>query len=472
MGTRRPDILLLLLLVLLLARHAWLATYVNPYADDLNYAVVGQREGLMTQLGVEYRSWNGRWASNVAVLRGPLTWGEAGDLFWYRLMPVVFILLTALAAFVLLRTLFRDALDRLRTAIVALSFTAFYLHLMPHLGQGIFWYTGAVTYQLANVLMLFHMATVIVLLRPGAPRPGLILMSALSLLLASGFNEVAMVLLVVFHAVLLFIRWKSGAGVPVLSVAWLLIALGGAFVMATAPGNAVRADHFPARHDPFLTLAWSTLQTGRFGVIWIFAPAMLVTVLLALPWCRRLVERSEEFAALVAMHPHLWLAITFGMVFVVMVLPYWSTGLLGQHRTVNVALFFFIPLWFVTVASIDRAFSRGRAWTVPFAGPRARWIPLALLVAMLFYTGNDRRVSHDLIMGVAVRHDARMQERYSTVRTAMEEGRREVVVPAMLEVPASLGPLDAGPEPTHWINRSLAAWLGDEEFRITVAAGQ
>lgn len=469
MDTRRTDRLLLLVLLVLLARQAWLASFIHPYADDLNYAAVGMEGPLAERLVVEYRTWNGRWSTNPAVLRGPLTWAPAPSLGWYRAMPAFFILLTICSAFFLLRTMLKDATDSTRMWLGATGFTSIYLNLMPHLGQGIHWYTGAVTYQAASALMLVHVAAVIRMRGATRQRSLWTALGTATLLFIAGANEVSMMLVVAFHALLVLMRWRSGARVQALSVALLSIAVLAGAMMAAAPGNAVREEHFPARHDPFLTGVWSMLQTGRFGSAWVFSPIMLVATLLVMPAIRDLASRSRDLASLLAIPVRHWSLITFGMLFLVMALPYWTTGLLGQHRTVNVALFFFIPLWLLTVGAFDAQVLLRRGWRLPLSRAWGRRVLMMLAIALLTYAGNDRRVMDDLFSGRAVRYDMRMRERYALIREGMARGAEQVVVPALHDVPLSLAPLDAGPDPGHWMNRGLAAWMGDPELRIVVA---
>ncbi|MDX9750708.1 MAG: DUF6056 family protein [Flavobacteriales bacterium] len=449
----------LLFISLMLARQAWLAMYVHPYADDFNYAAVGMQHDLLPRLAVEREVWNGRWASNPLMLRGPMVLGPGRGLPLYRTVPVLLVLASIAALMVLLRRVVRAS--RRDLAWWAAGAMVLYLHLMPDLGQGIHWYTGAVTYQLGAVLLLVHGAAVIDVHRNG-PRVPTLLVAVVALLVAGGFNEVNAVLLVALHAALCLWPPRGSRAVPHVRWALLLIALGGLWYVAAAPGNAVRGAGFPARHDPFLTLAWSTAQTGRFLLRWAFDPAVLLATLLMLHVLRRRpgpvpplpYGRWPLTAALVA------------MVWVVMVLPYWSTGLLGQHRTVNVACFLFLPLWAAVVIAWDREVFRPRGWRLPGMAARHRPLAGALLVLCLLLTGNDARVNADLFSGRAARYDRQMMERYDRVYAAVRNGAQEVAVPPLHDPPRSLAPLDLRTDPHHWINAGMAAWAGDPALRI------
>jgi hypothetical protein len=164
---RNLDRWLLLTLLMLLARHVWVAAYVHPYLDDFAYALAGQRSGLLERWLHEYRHWNGRWASNVLVLRGPLVLGLENGMAFYRLVPVLLMLLTVVGAAALVRSLFGEWLGKHRVWLIAALFLLLYLHLMPHRGEGVYWYTGAISYQLPSALLLFHLAVMVRLWRSG-----------------------------------------------------------------------------------------------------------------------------------------------------------------------------------------------------------------------------------------------------------------------------------------------------------------
>ena len=96
-----------ILLAASLLKYVWLARYCHPMADDWSYAHQGITRDLLPWLQGEYLNWNGRYFSNVLVGKGPLVLGL--DALWlYRSVPVMLVLLTAVAAFVLIRSFARE----------------------------------------------------------------------------------------------------------------------------------------------------------------------------------------------------------------------------------------------------------------------------------------------------------------------------------------------------------------------------
>lgn len=437
------------LLTLLL--HAWLARYAHPMADDLTYALRDVSQGVWDALRSEHLRWNGRYASNLLVLYGPLRLGMEA-IAVYRLVPVALMALTFLAAWVLARTAAPTGTPAAHAAFGALLWTALFLHATPDIGEALYWYTGAVTYQLAGILLLIHLALIA---GPWSGRQGVWRSAAalITALLLPGFNEVVMLLLVLLHTGIVVAHQRRGGRIP--ARAWLLLGavLLGALVVATAPGNAVREAHFPLRHRPGPSLGMSMLQTARFLVVWCSSPVVVGCALLAL--ARR--ERLLPLAAWVRRHRLALLllppAITMACVFP----AYWSTGVLGQYRTLNLACLLVVPM----LVLLPLAWSDLR----PFAPllralSRARWQGLAVLLAVagLFVDRNGERALGDLLGGRAAAADHQLWDRYARLRDcSAHEG---IALPPLTDPPRSIGVLDIRTDPGFAQNRAYAAYFG------------
>jgi hypothetical protein len=146
------------------------------------------------------------------------------------------------------------------------------------------------------------------------------------------------------------------------------------------------------------------------------------------------------------------------------VIPYWSTGMLGQHRTANSALFVFLPLVWLALLSWQarrgRSTVTGSFWTV-----RPGWVQVAILLC-LFGLRNDGAVTSDLLSGRAQCFDRQYQQRYAAIRDAIAKGADTVHVPVIEDAPIALDLLELHADPGHWMNTSLAIYLGAPDLRI------
>ena len=458
------------LLVIALARYVAVAFFVHPFADDFSYAVAGMRTELLPRLLDEYRFWNGRWFSNILVLRGPLVLGMEKGLWLYRLVPIALLALTWGGAFALIRAIV-PALERAQTLLGASLFLLLYLQLMPDLSEGIYWYTGAVSYQLPGALMLFLFARWIRVLCAEEQVPaGAVVFNAVLAVIIAGCSEVHMVFMVLLHAAVIVLRWRSNGRTdrPVAIV--LAVVLIAGTVMILAPGNAGRGGQFPHKHEILRTLGWGTLQTGRFLATWILSPALLIVSILFLSISGWLHERSPLLRRAFGLRPWIVIIVLVVPVFAAMALPYWGTGLLGQHRTVNATVLLFLPLWFVLLTAVDQHWLRPSGRARVLMVPRFRVIAFALLAVVVFATGSGGRVSGDLLSGTLCDFDTILSQRYQLIEQAKQQGNNEVMLPKLATTLRSLRYIDGAHDPEQWINRSIAYYFETDTMDVRIGA--
>jgi Family of unknown function (DUF6056) len=456
---RRLQLALIVVMSLCIARHVWLAQYAHPMADDLSYARKDVSQGPLAAALWEYEHWNGRYSSNFLVLYGPLRNGLTA-INTYRLVPVLLILATLASTFVFLLACFRPWLPVRDVLTGSLVWTTLYMHAMPDIAEGYYWYTAAVTYQLANVLAILYLTLVVRLIRN--PSPWLVPVGVLLLTIVTGFNEVMMLLLVTVHAGGVVISlWRKKA-VPVRC--WLLLAtvLIGATAMIIAPGNVHRSAYFSGSHRLLPSLGMSLLQTARFGAIWLSSPAVLGLGALYILAHDRLSVRIPALGAGFGLKPWMTL-LALPTALLLCVFPaYWSTGILGQYRTINVACFFLIPLGFLHL-SVWMSHSAALTWAF-----RLRSAPVLIIAAVFACTGllflrNGHRANMDLFKGRAACSDEQLWQRYALLDAAADGST--VIIPQIIDPPKSIYVLDIRRDPQFLQNADYALWFGLKEVR-------
>lgn len=462
MGQQRSVWILLLVLLALLSRHIWLAAYAHPYLDDYGYAVATRDSTLLDRLLHEYQHWNGRWFSNVLVLRGPLLLGVDRGLVAYRIMPLVIMALTLAALYLLIRKAASGRLDRLRSWSVALLGLLLFMHTMPDTWEGFYWYTGAISYQLPNAMALLLLA--LLWRNDRAARiPWWSSLFQCTLVAAiCGSTEVHMALAIAVLGGMMARNRRSEGRWDAHLALMLVTALVAGALMMMAPGNAVRASLFAQPHDPLRSVVMSILQSGRFLAIWLATPAVLIASLFFLAWRRRMGVRYHG--------PGPWYLalVLLLLVLLCMFLPYWSTGLLGQHRTVNVACLVFLVLWPFLLAALDDGLFQRKGWSIPLMDARSRPWMFVLLAFFLMVHKWDGAVTNDLLDGTARYYDQAMLLRHDRMKEAVRAGLEEVVLPRAEPIPRSMRVLEPGPDPNaHW-NRVMAAYYGNPALRVRV----
>ncbi len=468
MMRRVPQLTIFLVLLAVLARHIWLATYVHPYGDDFSYAYNGMRSVLADRLLLEYQNWNGRYFSNILVLRGPLNAGSDLGLILYRCVPVLLIGLLVHATWSLLRTARLMERSGMSSLIVAMAGVAIYIHLMPHAGEGLYWYTGAVTYLLPGIFLLYLGVVVLRFARAKNQwETGAWSVLAMLLVVAiAGSNELAMVYMVLVAAVALIMSFRGEKRLRLLFLGVFITSVICGLIVYLAPGNTVRGDYFAHAKEPLRTVAYAAAQTVRFAGYWMLSPVFVLSTIVILDWARRRADTHPMFSWLSRVDRRLVLLALLGAMFIGMALPYWSTGILGQHRTVNATLFIFLPLAWLAFLVWDVQVFRPKAWSLPLAAPRYRPLLLAVMAFFLFFGRHDGDVTSDLFSGRAARYDAQCLERYVLVQEAIASGASELDLEVLSDPPKSLSVLDLSVDPGHWMNTSLVLYFGGKHLQI------
>jgi hypothetical protein len=466
MSQRTAHILLASLLALALGRYLLVALYVHPFADDWSYTVAGRESPIFQRLVQEHRTWNGRWFSNILVLNNPMELGLEHGLFLYRSVPLILMGLTWLGTFVLWRELFQRTAARSLGLVAASVFLLLYLQLMPDLAEGIYWYTGSVSYQLPSALLLLLAASWARFFRVEGTgiQVGLLFANVLLTAVIAGSSETHMVLTVLFYGALVLWKWRTEGAAPKVLLGFSLFAVALGLFMFLAPGNAVRAANFPERGRLLHTLFYGTLHTGRFVLTWLVSPALLAA---SVVWL--LVVRRFGISVARSISPMLVLLVTGLVIFLLMALPFWATGILGQHRTVNVACILFLPGWALFLATVARHPLVERSMSLVSAPGRQRML-WAVLFAALFFTGNGFRIGADLLDGRLAHYDRGVRDRYHAIEAAVASGATELRLAPIAPMPRGLRILDAGPDPGHWGNSQLVRYFGGSDLRLFVGS--
>jgi hypothetical protein len=436
----------------LLLPYLWLARFAHPYADDLSYAAHSGGE-LMPRLWQEYEGWNGRMSSNILVLRGPLRNGLAEGLAAYRWMPALWTLGLLVAWYMLLGSSVFGTLMPRQRFVGASLLTLVWYNVMPDITEGLYWYTGAATYTAGSIALIVAWSG---WLRLADGKGGVWTLGVgtlIATLWALFSSEVHMLLVATSVACLLAWQWhRRRLEVPVALCG--IIVFAATAVMIGAPGNEVRGSLFPGRGRLGHTALMASVQVLRFVVEWMATPALAVCSVI---WY----TVSERFMAMpvTRVAPVIPLVVGLLLTGALMALPYWTTGMLGQHRTVNVACLFFLPCWALFLITLRRRLQL--RWSVR---PSVQ-APMALLLAALVLGGNGGRVIGDLASGAARRNDEALMNRYDAV---LEDGTLwgSVLLNAQPCCTKALRIPDPHPDPSHWVNRSMARLLGAEGVRI------
>jgi hypothetical protein len=431
-----------------------LCFYAHPIADDYAYNPASPFWESQKQL---YMNWNGRYSANFMVMANPILHISLNG---YRVAAFILLLIMPLSIFFMLSSAIGKAFSFVEKVVFSSILAIFILSLLPSLPEGIYWYPGAMTYILGCCVTMFYIGFIIRYLKNDflINRWIHFCFCILLLFLAIGFNEVQMLLFIFAHFAI-WISLKKEARFKSIWLPLLLFSTLFSSIMFFAPGNHGRESFFPNNHKLLHSLGMTALQMPRFFFTWVsYAPLWIGTILFA-PVSLKLSKESPLISKLGQTKP----LIVFGLLWVILffcIFPaYWSTTILGQHRTLNTACFFFIITWFWFIHTIYSGNNLAEKISVALNPPVKAGLSL-LLVFIVLFSGNIGTVLMDFNSGKITGFDKEMNSRYTLIKQAKMSGQDEVVMQGLQNKPGSLFVLDIQPDCNHWINEQFAQFYG------------
>lgn len=447
------------LLAALLLPYVALCFFAHPVADDLTYSYKTMAWGYWQAQQHEFSYWNGRYFSNLILLANPMVWGSI-DL--YRVAALMLILLIPIVVYLTLSVFFSKEFSQRQRILGALVLSALFLCITPDIAEGIYWYTGAMTYVLACLFTMLYISLVGLYQQQRFIITKTIHWSLLtiSLFICLGFNEVNTLLLIAGHVVAILLSYKEK---HLRSILFILTGLTVLFslVMVLAPGNAQRSSFFSNNHQVTHSLYMSCLQVGRFFITWVSSPVLLLASLLFLPLGQKLYEQSPLFQKLTDVK--LWKAfIALCAIIFLSVFPaYWGTGILGQHRTLNTACFFFIPAWLCFVFIAAKQFNVLKQVYNP--STKIYHYLTLFFIACMFLLGNGGKALIELGSGEANVYSNEMSQREGILKTTHE---KVVAIPTIIHRPTCLFILDISDDPNNGVNRSYEVYYKIDTIQL------
>jgi hypothetical protein len=270
-------------------------------------------------------------------------------------------------------------------------------------------------------------------------------LSGLFLIISIGFNEVAAVLMPSFYLFAAIILYRSTDKRLFRAILLLfIIAFLSSAALALAPGNAVRSSKFHVHYQLLHSALYAVLQTGRFTATWLCTLPAVGFTLFVLSKANRL----DDSAVLKFDYRKIAALLVF-TVFMGSFLPYLTTGILGQHRTINYVFSFFILLWPWLLISVSKEY---RLYQLPLLRAVDRHSAIVLITSILIMTGsaNSRSILQDIY------HDKfSAYKNEFLIRQDNIIRHPEVRIPTLKNIPQTFRISDAMSDSTCWIDQCM-----------------
>jgi len=311
--------------------------YSFPAGDDYCYAFQTNNEAdLFSRIINEYETGNGRYISNLFVFNNPIAYGR----FWlYHLVPLILLVFALFCIYRMCRKFI--TCSPFTAFLIALASLAVIVLQQPEISESIYWYTGAVTYFPAGCL-----AWLIFSFLPDPRNVKKAIFIGLLSLIIIGFNESIMQVALVF-AFLFFLNLIINRKLNSNHIIPVAIVVAASLVVILSPGNSAREELFSGNQQLLKAVTWSFLQSVRFTCWYLLHPSViLLTVAVVFFPLEKYISESVK-----KIKPFFYLILIFTVLYLAAFAPYYFTGVLGQHRTYNLAGMLFYPLYFAFLFS-------------------------------------------------------------------------------------------------------------------------
>lgn len=460
-----PVYLLVTVCLLILLTFIALGLYVHPSADDFCMASGVRREGLMAHLWGHYFEWSGRYFGNALYAIYPLMFGLFDG---YRYLPFIVILSLFAAVAFFLSTLFRIKLNGYPILITSLCFVSVYLLGLRHTASSLYWMAGSLSYQTANILLLFTMGLIIQLVdrqNDGDNYTSVFTILLVVTILGMGANETNMIPLIAILCLPFIIHLRSG-WVIIKPWLWLLvIGLLCFSIVYFSPGNTVRESTFPLRHDWLRSLQGSLDMGSWTLLVWIGNPVFIVATLLtpfAVANLYRCSPRSFEISWILLLT---LILITLSIPFVLQFPAWWSMGGWPPPRTVDAIFFVFLISWFfmlgaLTLRIMPSALIFSENGQLTTKSTSILLVAVCCFILAILINSTFQRAQSDLWQR-AQSFAAYMLNRHTHIYHALDQQQPYLTVPVFRQpFPRSIYFNDIRPDPRDWRNICYAEYFG------------
>ena len=318
--------------------------FAFPQADDYGYAELAMNHDWKEEFYRLYTEWSGRYTSIIMGFLSPLVFKAKA---FYG--PALFggILLFVLSSILFFRRILRPFKSGYFSGIAGLLFASVFFNIMPSPGESVFWYSGMITYLLPCSFLMIALSFIIAYLKESKWHQGLL--GGIFLLISLGGNEVLTLSVLITSFVFLSLSKTTNSDHYTKISRLFVLVLIGFGLLFSASGNFVREEYFSSEGSLFSHLVKSEFQLFRFLFIWLSNLSIWILFLISLVIGHFARLKKIAIPLLIKLNPFVLYALPIVVIYASIFPAYITMGMLGQHRTLVPAFFFFL-IWFNVIA--------------------------------------------------------------------------------------------------------------------------
>lgn len=407
---------LILLGLLAILPFLLLNLYNHPANDDFGFATRDVCKDFLTAQADLYRYWSGRYFGTASSRINPII---NYNFTAYKIYSFVVIVIYITAFIFFFRSILSKILSFKNILAISLLVVVVLLVTMPDIAQGLYWFSGYITYLGASIYTLFLFG-ILVILSNSRSEPSAAILKSISFVLVfaiAGSNELSMIILNATLQLLLIAQWQLKKRVTAFHLSLFVFALLLGLVVVLAPGNFVRMDGQEKAGNLLFALGGAGLLTFLSLLKWGFL-MLIFSLLYLLLWARPVYTYTKDnaiFSAPVTLTIIWYLSTNFVMHF----LFTYATGFRASTRVENVIHFFFIFGWFYLLQVIVNKYGHLIFRAIPAGSPLVTSILAAMFTLQTFSLESNVTTAYlDLISGRAATFNRELNARYRYLKTS------------------------------------------------------
>ena len=423
-----------------------ISVFNNPAADDFAFSVECSNHGYWGVQSWWYTHWFGRYFSTALLSLNPLL---IQSFFLFKLIPVVLIIALFISLYYLARTLFVNAEKRL-CLLFSLCFIFIYLFFMPNVAEGIYWFAGAITYQVANILTILLFSCVIKLVQTKKNR--FLFLSVLFAFCVIGSNETSMLVIDLILATIFIYNFIIIKKINYSLLILLVFAGIFSLIVILSPGNFIRGEYYPNSHQIFNSAFQSFFQVLNHMIRWV--PFTILVAIIFFDVFNKYIPLGS--GSIFNVNPIFVIIVLCLILFAGFFPGYWSMGVSPPARTKNVIYFLYIS-GYLYLGFIMSFYLKKKERSFITISPWVRYLLFVIIIINLCYKNNIRTAYEDLAKGSAHKNNMELLNRYELIRNATTD---TLIVPELKNHATTISAADITPYSDCGRNKYYAEYFG------------
>lgn len=336
----------------------WISAYNRPSSDDYNFSeiytqnAVDSGESIVGILGAAaktsqefYNNWQGTYTASFLHSLHPGIYTADEKLYSLTAYIICTVMLLGIVAFVKELLKVFGWSTKYMFPISLVLFLAI-IEGLPSPVQGLFWYTGCMSYMFFLGLSLLQYAWMLSFVNSKKINKAIWLLGIINLIVIAGGNHITSFLMILISCgFAVFASYKKDRKLFVSYLIYVVVSTMGFLAVVLAPGTAVRAAT-EDRQSVIKTMLLSIYNTVTDIGYYTNLPFILSFIIILLLLGRKLIskENSKKFNPLISL---VIFILSFGIYCVTFCVPYYATGGNGAGRVSDMRFAIFILLAFI-----------------------------------------------------------------------------------------------------------------------------